>query len=49
MAQVAAATKLDVGDIFPELTFQLLDQPDLSIPQDIGGKQSVLLFYRGEW
>lgn len=40
---------LDSGDLFPSLTFTTVDGNSLTIPGDLAGKWSVVLFYRGDW
>lgn len=42
-------TLLDTGDIFPEMSFRAISGKQISLPQDLLGKWSVLLFYRGHW
>lgn len=45
-AQVAI---LDSGDLFPSLTFTTVGGNSLNIPDDLAGKWSVVLLYRGDW
>ncbi len=43
------AKQLNVGDIFPDYTFQTVSGQTLNFPRDLKGEYSVLLFYRGWW
>ena len=43
------ARQLNVGHLFPEYTVSTTDGQNLTIPQDLKGEYSVLLFYRGGW
>lgn len=43
------ARQLNTGDPFPEYVVNTVDGSTLKIPQDLLGKYSVLLFYRGGW
>jgi peroxiredoxin len=37
------------GDIFPDLTIDLVDGGSLSLPDDLTGAFGVVLIYRGSW
>lgn len=41
--------KLNPGDRFPSLTAAAVDGRRLTIPDELEGIRSVLLFYRGHW
>jgi peroxiredoxin len=43
------ATKLNAGDAFPTLSLDLLGGTTLTLPNDIGTRYGVVLFYRGHW
>ncbi|MDR3563322.1 MAG: redoxin domain-containing protein [Negativicutes bacterium] len=43
------APLLDAGDLFPALKLTTVDRKTLSLPTDLAGKWTVLLFYRGGW
>ncbi|MDX1485086.1 MAG: hypothetical protein R3229_11445 [Alphaproteobacteria bacterium] len=43
------AEKLDMGDKFPSLTFDLVGGGTITVPDDIDTKYLVALFYRGHW
>ena len=40
---------LDGGDAFPQMTFNKVGGGKLSLPGDLSGQWSVVLFYRGSW
>lgn len=40
---------LDSGDMFPSLEITTVSGNRLMIPEDLVGKWSVVLFYRGDW
>jgi hypothetical protein len=48
MAQMEVK-KLDSGDLFPPMGFQLVDGTKLMLPEEANGTWSVLLVYRGIW
>ncbi|GAC1355509.1 MAG: redoxin domain-containing protein [Ktedonobacteraceae bacterium] len=37
------------GQIFPTITASRVSGSEVTIPQDVAGKWTVLLFYRGHW
>ena len=41
--------KLQQGDRFPALTFNLADGSSLQFPRELPGRYAALLFYRGHW
>ncbi|MDH3605198.1 MAG: hypothetical protein OEU26_36845 [Candidatus Tectomicrobia bacterium] len=41
--------KLQQGDRFPSLAFDLVGGGKLHIPEDIPGRYAAVLFYRGHW
>jgi len=41
--------QLNTGDLFPVYAVQTVDGKTLSIPGDLQGDYTVLLFYRGIW
>ena len=41
--------KLGIGATFPQLTLQLVNGGSLTIPDQLGGKYGIVLFYRGHW
>ena len=41
--------KLQQGDRFPSLTFNLVGGGQLTLPQDMPGRYATVLFYRGHW
>ncbi len=43
------AAKLNTGDIFPELSLDLVGGGSLELPGGLEGNYRVILFYRGHW
>ncbi len=43
------AEKLQQGDRFPQLTFNLVGGGTISIPDQAPSRYIALLFYRGHW
>ncbi len=41
--------RLDTGDTFPGLTFNLLDGNRVTLPEYGSGSWRILLVYRGNW
>ncbi len=41
--------KLGAGDMFPEFEVDTVGHGRLKLPGALGGRYSVLLFYRGWW
>lgn len=40
---------LQIGDRFPQLTFDTVDGGTLRLPEDLAGLHGIILFYRGRW
>ena len=40
---------LRTGERFPEMVVQPVDGRRMTIPQDLEGSYTVILFYRGGW
>ena len=43
------AEKLQQGDRFPSMTFELVGGGQVRIPEDMTGRYMAVLFYRGHW
>ena len=43
------AEKLQQGDRFPLMSFELVGGGELRIPEDMPGRYAAVLFYRGHW
>ena len=43
------AEKLQQGDRFPSMTFELVGGGQVHIPEDMTGRYMAVLFYRGHW
>jgi len=43
------AKQLLPGDPFPDYAVQVVDGRRLTIPADLPGEYSVIIFYRGVW
>ena len=43
------AEKLNIGDIFPKLTLDLVEGTKLVVPDGMDARYRVILFYRGHW
>ncbi len=43
------ATKLDIGDAFPDMTLNLVGGGTATIPGLVDAKYQIILFYRGHW
>ena len=41
--------KLGIGDTFPKLTLNLVDDGKLDLPDGVDTKYRIFLFYRGHW
>jgi peroxiredoxin len=41
--------RLNNGDVFPDLTVNIVGSGTLAIPRDLAGSYAVVLFYRGSW
>jgi peroxiredoxin/GNAT superfamily N-acetyltransferase len=42
-------TRLHNGDVFPDLTVDLVGGGAIALPRDLAGSYAVVLFYRGSW
>ena len=45
----AEASMLSPGDTFPNISLSLVGGDDISIPSDMAGSWTYVLFYRGGW
>jgi hypothetical protein len=43
------AEKLDTGAAFPKMSLNLVDGSKVDLPEGVGGRYKVILFYRGHW
>ena len=43
------ARPLETGDAFPEYVVNTVDGKTMTIPQDLDGEYSAIIFYRGSW
>ena len=43
------AEKLNAGDMFPEISIDLVDGGTLNLPGDFKTDYNLVLFYRGHW
>lgn len=43
------AEKLNMGDIFPDMTLNLVGGGSVNLPADLDAKYTMVLFYRGHW
>lgn len=43
------SSRLQNGDLFPDLVVNVVGGLTLSIPRDLAGSYAVVLFYRGSW
>lgn len=41
--------KLNTGDAFPKISLDLVDGSSVELPEGVGGRYNVILFYRGHW
>jgi peroxiredoxin len=42
-------SRLQNGDVFPDLAIDLVDGGTMVLPRDLAGSYAVILFYRGSW
>lgn len=42
-------TKLDAGDVLPDLTLNVGESDKINLPGDITTDYAIVLFYRGHW
>ena len=43
------ADKLGIGAVFPRIVLDTVDGGKLTLPEQLGGRYGVVLFYRGHW
>jgi len=43
------AKKLGIGDVFPQMTLNLVGGGTIDLPEGLGTKYGVIVFYRGHW
>ena len=43
------AKKLEIGDVFPAMTLNLVGGGTATVPDAAGAKYQIILFYRGHW
>ena len=43
------AEKLNTGDRFPSMEFDLVGGGKITLPTDITSRYALVLFYRGHW
>src|SRR5262249_38356848 len=43
------SSRLQNGDIFPDLTLDVVGGRTIRLPRDLAGSYAVVLFYRGSW
>ena len=43
------SSKLEAGDRFPQVELNIEDGSTVTLPDDIGTSQAIVLFYRGHW
>jgi peroxiredoxin len=43
------AEKLNTGTAFPKMSLNLVDGSSIDLPEGLGGRYNVILFYRGHW
>ncbi len=41
--------KLNSGDMFPEISIDLVGSGSLNLPGDLDSDYNLVLFYRGHW
>jgi hypothetical protein len=46
---IRMAKKQGIGDTFPNVTLNLVKGSSVTLPEGIGAKYGVVLFYRGHW
>ena len=44
-----AASRLENGDRLPTLTGRVVGDDEMTLPDDLAGSWSLLVFYRGHW
>ncbi|MDA1369661.1 MAG: hypothetical protein O2971_02725 [Proteobacteria bacterium] len=43
------AEKLNPGEVFPELTLQVVGGGEIALPGDLDSPMTIVLFFRGHW
>ena len=43
------AEKLGTGEVFPDMTLDLVDGGKLELPDGLDARYRIILFYRGHW
>lgn len=43
------AAKLGLGSVLPEMTLGLVGGGAITLPSDLDGKYTFVVFYRGHW
>lgn len=46
---MAAPARLENGDVFPTLTAPSVDDGEMTLPEELEGSWSAIVFYRGHW
>lgn len=41
--------KLGIGDVFPDITINIVGGGELNVPGGMSAAYKVVLFYRGHW
>jgi peroxiredoxin len=42
-------SRLQNGDLFPDLAIDIVGGGSIVLPRDLAGSYAVILFYRGSW
>lgn len=42
-------TRLKNGDVLPTITAPVVDDGEMTLPDDLEGSWTVVVFYRGHW
>ena len=43
------AEKLDIGDVLPRMTLNVVGGTQMTLPDQLQGRYNILIFYRGHW
>lgn len=46
---MAVPRRLENGDTLPSLTAPVVDDGEMTLPDDLKGSWAVIVFYRGHW
>jgi hypothetical protein len=49
MRRTGVGNRLDTGDVFPDVSLDLIDGTILRLPEAMSGRYFAALFYRGHW